>query len=184
MNNFLTPAQQAMVTADLIGYAEALATGYRNCGIELDDLKQEACYGLCKAVLHFDPTHDVSLKTFSTYYIKKYILKAIDEYGNPMHIKPEDREQYKILSFDIELERGGIHMPCDGGIDQSSDDVHQQVDHLLENLTTKERRAVECLFGLEETRLTVSQASKVLNVQPERVRKIYNRAMNKLQMSI
>ncbi len=202
----LTKDQQVLITQEIIGYADAMAHRYMGCGLELDDLKQEARYGVCQAVLHFDATVGVTLKTFATYYIKKYIIKAIEEVGSTIRLKKEDRAIMKILSLDVELSRGASLTPPEGEddccydsplgelggafADEEQDEEQMQkereetVADLMAVLNSQERKAVSLIFGLEGTELTIRQTAVVLKVQPERVRMIYNKAMAKMEEAL
>lgn len=56
-----------------------VAKKYRNRGLSDDDLFQEGCNGLMKAYEKFDFTKNFKFSTYAVYWIKAYILKAINE---------------------------------------------------------------------------------------------------------
>lgn len=50
---------------------------YMDQGVSYDDLFQEACFGLIEAVDKYNPSRGANFNTFSTFYIKKYLKKAL-----------------------------------------------------------------------------------------------------------
>lgn len=99
----LSADQQALITNDLIGYADAVAMKYAHCGVELDEVKSAARHGLCEAALHFDPKRKNSFKTYATFYILKYIMQAIELWTSPMHVPKSLRSEVKMLSLEIPI---------------------------------------------------------------------------------
>ena len=92
--------RDTLITPDLMDYADAWAMRFRFCGVPLEDLKQEAYYGLCLARTQFDPTQGASLKTYATFIIRRNLCSAVERYGCPMRIPKEEREAVKFLSLD------------------------------------------------------------------------------------
>lgn len=92
--------RDTLITPDLMDYADAWAMRFRFCGVPLEDLKQEAYYGLCLARTQFDPTQGASFKTYATFIIRRNLCSAVERYGCPMRIPKEEREAVKFLSLD------------------------------------------------------------------------------------
>ena len=92
--------RDTLITPDLMDYADAWAMRFRFCGVLLEDLKQEAYYGLCLARTQFDPTQGASFKTYATFIIRRNLCSAVERYGCPMRIPKEEREVVKFLSLD------------------------------------------------------------------------------------
>ena len=92
--------RDTLITPDLMDYADAWAMRFRFCGVPLEDLKQEAYYGLCLARTQFDPTQGASFKTYATFIIRRNLCAAVERYGCPMRIPKEEREAVKFLSLD------------------------------------------------------------------------------------
>ena len=92
--------RDTLITPDLMDYADAWAMRFRFCGVPLEDLKQEAYYGLCLARTQFDPTPGASFKTYATFIIRRNLCSAVERYGCPMRIPKEEREAVKFLSLD------------------------------------------------------------------------------------
>ena len=92
--------RDTLITPDLMDYADAWAMRFRFCGVPMEDLKQEAYYGLCLARTQFDPTQGASFKTYATFIIRRNLCSAVERYGCPMRIPKEEREAVKFLSLD------------------------------------------------------------------------------------
>lgn len=92
--------RDALITPEMMDYADAWAMRFRFCGVPLEDLKQEAYYGLCQARTQFDPSQGVSFKTYATYAIRRFLCLAVEQYGCPMRIPKEEREAVQFLSID------------------------------------------------------------------------------------
>lgn len=188
----LDEAQRSLITKDIIDYADSMAHRYRGLGLDLDDLRQEARYGVCQAVLHFDAGRRVALKTFATYYIRKYTIKAIEEVGSIIRLRRRERAGTRMLSLDREAAWGdNRHGEASGIAETIADEAACETESYGEReamaaaalgvLNARERKAVGLILGLEGTALSVRQASRMLNVKPERMRTIFNKSLAKME---
>jgi len=57
--------------------AYGLASRYRQRGLPLEDLRQEALLGLLQAARRFDPGRGAQFSTYAAWWIKKQILQAL-----------------------------------------------------------------------------------------------------------
>ncbi|MEF3695176.1 MAG: sigma-70 family RNA polymerase sigma factor [Candidatus Cloacimonadota bacterium] len=64
---------------DFLPLAYSLAASYRDRGLELDDLRQEALIGLLKAAEHYDSDREAKFSTYAVYWIKKQIIEALEK---------------------------------------------------------------------------------------------------------
>ena len=64
-----------------LGLVRASAKRLASRGIESDDLVQEGCFGLIRAVEGFDPDHGAKFSTYATYLIQCEMLRALSEAG-------------------------------------------------------------------------------------------------------
>lgn len=62
----------------------SIANQYSNSGVPLEDLRQEGMLGLIKAWESYDPAQGSELTTYATFWIRKYILSAVEmeHHGN------------------------------------------------------------------------------------------------------
>lgn len=63
------------VILEHLDLARRFSARYIRYGVPLEDLYQEACYGLLLALNHYDPNHEASFATFSRPWMKKYICQ-------------------------------------------------------------------------------------------------------------
>ncbi|WP_173024311.1 sigma-70 family RNA polymerase sigma factor [Microbacterium oryzae] len=67
-----------------------IAKGYQNRGLELADLVQEGVTGLLRAIQKFDRFHGTKFSTYSTWWIRQAITRALADQGRtirfPVHI--------------------------------------------------------------------------------------------------
>lgn len=214
MNQPLSEAQCRLVEHN-VGFARAMAVKYREVGmlkgISLADLEQEACMGLCEAAQRFDDSLQVRFTTYANAWVKKYLLKAIDQ------------EQYR-SSDDVErLTDGSISYAacafcddddaacafCDDDAtsafyDDPSANVYDdafeageemqsarsslQLEVMLSTLSKQEQQVVCLILGLSlkggnQLPLTTKQVGQKLHLGPRRILQIYNRALTKLELT-
>ena len=214
MNQPLSEAQCRLVEHN-VGFARAMAVKYREVGmlkgISLADLEQEACMGLCEAAQRFDDSLQVRFTTYAAAWVKKYLLKAIDQ------------EQYR-SSDDVErLTDGAISYAtcafcddddaacafCDDDAtsafyDDPSANVYDdafeageemqsarsslQLEVMLSTLSKQEQQVVCLILGLSlkggnQLPLTTKQVGQKLHLGPRRILQIYNRALTKLELT-
>ena len=204
--------RDTLITPDLMDYADAWAMRFRFCGVPLEDLKQEAYYGLCLARTQFDPTQGASFKTYATFIIRRNLCSAVERYGCPMRIPKEEREAVKFLSLDRGFDEeegdrmgfqladaawnGDMYSEANGSWDletrsplldepdneEDCREVEGVVKELLAILTPREQQVVELLCGLKGDPLSTSAVGKEIQVSPARVRQIFQVALKKMEL--
>ncbi len=82
-------AREQMIKANL-RLVVKIARGYEGCGMPLLDLISEGNVGLMRAVERFDPTKGAKLSTYSTWWIKHSIKRALANQSKtirlPVHV--------------------------------------------------------------------------------------------------
>jgi RNA polymerase primary sigma factor len=95
-----------------IGLVYSISSKYYNTGLERDDMFQEGCYGLIKAIDRFNISKCVRFSTYATYWIKAHINVAIKNQGRmirlPIHIHDKIRSIEK--KQDLKLKEDKIDM--------------------------------------------------------------------------
>ena len=80
----------------------SIAKKYINRGLGLEDLIQEGNIGLVKAAENYDVNKGYRFSTFATFYIKGYIIRAID--GKRRSIKVPFNVQPKLTKFKYDVD--------------------------------------------------------------------------------
>lgn len=194
----LTDAQRQLVE-DHLSFAMNMGKRYgaigRIRGVPVEDLQQDACYGLCVAARHYDPSSGADFKTYAYGYCKDYITQALDaeslaEFDNlEMLLAQHERDIDESLDAD-EMSPGFDIIDEE---DTDDDDPVLKVLLLLTALDERERMIVCLAYGLPYDHSTLSDTPRtpksfreiaaMLHIQPARVRQIYNLALAKMEMA-
>lgn len=86
-------AREELILSQL-SFVDQMVYRYSGMGVSSDELRQEACYGLILAVDRFDPEAGASLRTFSKFYIRKYLIKALTQYASHPVVLKEKSARY------------------------------------------------------------------------------------------
>lgn len=62
------------------------AKKHTGCGLELEDLVQEGCIGLLKAINKFDVMKGCKFSTYATWWVRQTIGRAITNYGRSIRL--------------------------------------------------------------------------------------------------
>jgi len=97
-----------LVVANL-PFVTSIASRYRNRGLPLEDLICEGRVGLVEAARRYDPSRGVRFTTYSVYWIRRSILRALATQRTMVHL-PNDRQKMIRTLRDVErrltFERG------------------------------------------------------------------------------
>ena len=108
----MTPEQAALVERHL-PLARSIARRYQGLGLDLEDLEQEACRGLCDAVGRYDiATHpDVAFSGYAPHWCRKRITEALAIAGVVHGSARFERDKARCLRARARLERQGDLAP-------------------------------------------------------------------------
>lgn len=191
----LSADQQALITNDLIGYADAVAMKYAHCGVELDEVKSAARHGLCEAALHYDPERQNTFKTYATFYIMKYLVEAIEQWLSPMRVPKSLRSEVKMLSLEIPITNVYNRSVCVLHDEEACaaeeqlmlEDVVSSGEELsMEHLTDKEllallspdeRKVIRLVYGINCKAVPKIKAERRLKMSHRRFTKLFNSAI-------
>jgi RNA polymerase nonessential primary-like sigma factor len=135
-----------------------VAKGYRNKGVELEDLIQEGFIGLIEAKRRYKEEFNVSFSKYSLYWIKKQMVEAIIRNSKQkVHL---DSRVFRIVE------------------ENKEDEFLDDRTIYLENLPEIERLILEKLFIEEKT---LKEVAKELNITREKVRQIKLKAIMRIK---
>lgn len=80
-----------------LAYVPHVARRYVGCGLPFDELLAVGNLGLVEAALRFQPSRNVKFVTYADWWIRKSILKALEEQAGPVRLPRYKREQLRSL---------------------------------------------------------------------------------------
>lgn len=115
-HELVTRLRNRFVTAN-VGLVYTLAYRFEHYfGLTFDDLVQEGCLGLMKAVDRFDPDRGVRFSTFGAWWIRAEIGRAIVEQGRLIRLPG-------YLVFNLVKIRKAYFSACEKGVDPSPENL-------------------------------------------------------------
>lgn len=176
-----------------------IAKEYRNSYVGIDDLIAEGNLGLIEAARRFDPTRGVRFVSYATWWIRKYMLRAVDRQAhqtstptpedNAAEERPEKPRRQRLVSYDDFMQNSG-----DRNIIETfaSVDAADPEDEILENqlaealtsvlhhLSAREQFIINEHYGLDgQPPKTLQEIGKELDLTRERVRQVELRALDR-----
>lgn len=192
----LTPEQQKIVVSH-IDFAEKLAKPFRHCGIEMDDLKQESLYGLCHAAMHYNPKSNAEFTTIAYFWCRKFMMIAINEYGNPFGLPAEARDEQRLIRLDYAFANDDVNESDDDEAsildyllyrlwlsdhaENDTPDFVARIDHYLKQLPSKQQAVIERLFGIGREKMSGKDTATALDISEARVAQLKAMAMQALK---
>ncbi len=103
------PAARERLVSSNLRLVVNIAKRFNGRGLTLGDLIEEGNLGLLRAVDSFDPEHGVRFSTYSSWWIKQSIKRAILSNAQPIHIPTymvELINQWRYTAADLESQLG------------------------------------------------------------------------------
>ncbi len=158
-----------------------------------DDYIQEATMGLDRAIRKYDPNFGVKFITYATFWIKQFILRAIQFNADMIHIpldklkpgkvrlsKVEEPEEPRPKKFTYKNLDAEHYVP-----DNSSEDFEDRSNNIelvnigLKYLSERERFIIRKCY-IEK--YTLAEIGRELGMSRERVRQIRDRSIHKMRL--
>lgn len=181
----LPPEQQKLITCDVLDYAESLVSSMNRSAEEEDDLREACYFGLCMAAHHFDSTQKASFKTYSNFYMRKYMNKFLERmhpFGmtgmgkdTPVTFIPLDAY---CQQEDTDEESYGMLCNTDAEEEINSEDLAR---FLLSQLTPLQRDVVTDMLGLNGMKISPQKIARKKGTTTSCVYKTYKNAIHKLK---
>ena len=179
-----------------IPMAYAMAWRMRDYGVSLEDLRQEACLGLCEAAMRYDENMDCSFAAYASHWCRKMMLLAIDRYGTPMQLPPRERSAIHFYSLDNEDnpqeeddERTTDNLLATPYREREDNDMlrvgqMQRIDDALRCLTKNEQQIIRQFYGLDADRISITEIANSLGFSKARASAIHRNALRKLDAEL
>jgi RNA polymerase sigma factor (sigma-70 family) len=141
--------------------AYSICHQYKNAGLPLEDLQQEALLGLLDAAKGYNPTKGSKFSTYAIWHIKKRILAALTD---------EKKQSLQATSIDdIEI------IDKNGTSDYRTDSWK---NNLPSDMPTQEKRVIYLSY-IEQ--LTLKDISMEMGVSIERVKQLRSKALRRIR---
>jgi len=145
------------------GLVRSIALSYPHCGIDHEDLMQEGFLGLLEAMRHYRVEFQTKFSTYAVFWIKKYILKAID------------RElKHRQLSREAATEKACTPLQHPEPLPEMGNPNLAPLQQVLPELELK------VLTLSREQGLPMKDISALLGISVERVRQVRQKALRRL----
>ncbi len=139
---------------------------YQNKGIDTDDLVQEGYIGLLEAYKHFNKSSNAKFSTYAVYWIKKYILKALENNYNTCHMSLSTVSNSQLTDYNNSTKISG----------KANDYTELKLSTDMPDI---EQKVIRLSF---EHGLTLKEISSKLGITTERVRQIKQKALRRLKI--
>lgn len=87
------PALRERIFHEYRGLAAACAHRFEGQGADFDDLYQEACLGILRAIDLYKPGEGTRFSTYAAYFAEGKIRRLLREYSGPCHVPRRARER-------------------------------------------------------------------------------------------
>ena len=170
---------------------------FKVANVDPEDLMQEGRIGLIEAAKRFDPARGIQFSSYASWWIRKYITMALQEYGNTIHLPQHDRVAVDIcisMSFDdiLYIEDGdpitfadtitdGTYAEQQMIEDEKKNAQKKKCQELLAKLSPQERKVIQGLYGFEGEPKTTQQLAIELGVTQEWIVDLHNRALKRMR---
>ena len=164
-----------------------IAQEYYHPSVELLDLIQEGNIGLIEAVDRFDPELGYQFSTFAVWWIRKMILLYLGKDEDLMSLESpilsEEGEEVHLGDTIIDEENILGGQSCEKqGARLEHEQSMQQMRERMAKLPMREKEVLMMLYGIGLKRaLTLQEIARLLNITPERVGQIRDKALGRLR---
>jgi RNA polymerase primary sigma factor len=113
-------ALERLIEANL-RFVVKIAGEYRNLGVPFEDLINEGNVGLIEAARSFDGSKGNKFITYAMWWVRKYVLKAIDDHSSVVRIPSYQRTQVR------KIRRAENHLRGELGREPQRDEVNHSI---------------------------------------------------------
>lgn len=147
------------IVTEYLPLVRSFAAKYNKYGVSHEDLEQEGMIGLLQAANRYEEEKGEKFSTYASYWIKKYILAALErETRTSLHSGELNEE----LTQDIKA----VETPKTSKID------------LAQDIPYEEKKVLTLLF---EKELTLKEISQEMGISRERVRQLKEKGLRRMR---
>lgn len=148
------------IITEYLPLVRSIAARYNKLGIPQEDLEQEGMIGLLEATDKFKDDRGAKFSTYATYWIKKYILTAVDK---------EKKHSLNSTNLNEEITK-----------DKKVTTIKSVTNFKLpSNMPENEKKVLTMLFQEE---FTLKEIADKLNISRERVRQLKEKGLRRLRV--
>jgi RNA polymerase sigma factor (sigma-70 family) len=148
------------VIKEYYGLVRKIASKYTHAGVPFEDLTQEGLLGLLEAAERFQEDKEASFSTYATFWIKKYILQALEN---------EKKTSLYAGEF-IENEQEA----------PSTEPVQQNIT-LSPDMPQPEKEVLTYLF---EAQLSLTEIAEKMKLSREKVRQLKEKGLRRMKKEV
>jgi RNA polymerase sigma-32 factor len=164
-----------------LGLVRSIAHGYRLWGVPVEDLVQQGCIGLLKAMQRFDATRTQSLQSYAGYWIRAEIREYVVRTYRIVRLGSTRTERKALRTYRVRAVESVEQLAKESGMPLArSDQLRMRVEEALSLLSARERRIVEARMMSDEPRTLESLATE-FGLSRERVRQLEAAAKAKIK---
>lgn len=187
-------AVDRLTTANL-RFVVAMASRYKNRGVDVSDLVSEGNLGLIRAAERFDAAKGCRFVSYAMPFVRKSMEQAIAEQTGAYCVTDDEaigveRKRNRTLSADAPLGgRNNVNLlsllinndspSADGVADEQS--FNEALMKSMTGLNERERRIILLSFGIGCDKLTFAEIGEEMGLKRERVRQIREKALRKMR---
>jgi RNA polymerase primary sigma factor len=181
-----------------IAFVIRVAMEFRNRGVPPEDLINEGCLGLLRAIRCFDPRNGARFMTYASFWVRKAVLDTLADQPRMVRVPRYQRERRQPLPREIRLDA-----PVEAGSDRTFGDGladarvpppgasmirRETIARLrkhVRSLSARERTVLASRFGLHgEPAMTLMEVGSRMAISRERVRQIESAALSRLRRAL
>ena len=148
------------IVTEYLPLVRSIAAKYNKLGIPQEDLEQEGMIGLLEAANRYEENKGAKFSTYATYWIKKYILAAVDK---------EKKHSSNSTNLNEEITR-----------DEKASVIKPATKIVLpSNMPENEKTVLIMLFQDE---FTLKEIAEKLGISRERVRQLKEKGLRRMRV--
>jgi len=191
----LTDDQRLLVISHL-PLAYSIAWRMKDCGVSVEDLRQEGCLGLCQAAMRYNENTDCTFAAYASHWCRKMMLLAIDRYGTPVRLPEKEQSAIRFYRLDADEnpqeedeERAADRLLAAPYQEREDEELLRKgqlrrIDDALQCLAPLERQVVKQFYGIDSKRLSLTEIAQPLGFSRARASAIHRHALQKLEAAL